>query len=117
MLSYCFLWQDVAPTATGAPLTIPFLLIGIAIFYFFMIRPSLKEQRAQKDFAESIKKGARIVTAGGIHGVVASVEGDIINVAIAPKTNIKVQRGYISSELTNAAYGKNASSAPGSSKE
>lgn len=116
MLSYCLLWQNTAGSASP-PIAIPFLLIGIAIFYFFMIRPSLKEQRAQKDFAEAIKKGSRVVTAGGIHGVVAAIEADVITVSIAPKTNIKVQRGYISSELTNAAYGKNTAAPAASSKE
>ena len=117
MLSFVLLWQEAAPGTTGSPLTLPFLLIALAVFYFFMIRPQMKEQRAQKDFADGLKKGSRVVTAGGIHGTIAAIEEDAITLVIAPKTNIKVQRGYISSELTKAAYGENAAPAASASKE
>ena len=118
LLSFCLLWQDaVASDAGGSALTIPFLMIGLAIFYFFMIRPSIKEQQAQKDFASALKKGARVVTAGGLHGTIAAVESDHILLVIAPKTTIKVQQGYISSELTKSAYGENSKGAASPAKE
>jgi len=49
--------------------------VGIAlVFYFFMIRPQQKKQKDQKKFAEAIQKGDQVVTIGGIHGKVYSVE-------------------------------------------
>lgn len=105
------------PAQGGSALTIPFLLVAVGIFYFFMIRPSIKEQKAQTNFSDSLKKGSRVVTAGGIHGTISSIDDNVISLLIAPKTAIKVQRSYISSELTNAAYGEKAATATTSTKE
>ncbi len=46
---------------------VPLLLIMV-VFYFFLIRPQMKRQKELKTFRESLKKGDRIVTAGGIYG-------------------------------------------------
>lgn len=105
-----FLWQTVEP-GTGAeagsnPFLLPFMAIGIGVFYFFMIRPSIKEQKAQKSFTDSLKKGNKVVTIGGIHGTIASVEEGVLTLLIAPKTVITVQRGSISQDATQAAYGE-----------
>lgn len=105
-----FLWQaatpDNAANAGANPFLLPFMAIGIGIFYFFMIRPSIKEQKEQKSFTEALKKGAKVVTIGGLHGVIASVEEDTLTLLIAPKTVITVQRGSISQDATKAAYGE-----------
>ena len=46
---------------------IPMVLI-IAVFYFFMIRPQVKKQKDQKKYVDELKKGDRVVTTAGIHG-------------------------------------------------
>jgi preprotein translocase subunit YajC len=49
--------------------------VGIAlVFYFFMIRPQQKKQKDQKKFIEEIKKGDSVVTIGGLHGKVYSLD-------------------------------------------
>ena len=48
----------------------------ILIMYFFMIRPQQKKQKESKKFIEEIKRGDEVVTIGGLHGKVSSVEGD-----------------------------------------
>ncbi|MGH1339340.1 MAG: preprotein translocase subunit YajC [Aureispira sp.] len=101
-----FLWQTAAPEAGSNPFLLPFMAIGIGVFYFFMIRPSIKEQKVQKNFTESLKKGNKVVTIGGVHGTIASVEENILTLLIAPKTVITVQRGSISQDATQAAYGE-----------
>ena len=62
-----FLWQTAADNGGGNPYLLPFMAIGIGIFYFFMIRPSIKEQREQKNFIDSLKKGNKVVTLSLIH--------------------------------------------------
>jgi preprotein translocase subunit YajC len=51
---------------------IPMVLI-IVIFYFFMIRPQMKKAKDAKKFRESLSKGDKIVTIGGIHGKITDV--------------------------------------------
>lgn len=108
MMDYLFfLWQtDVSADAGANPYLLPAMAIGIGIFYFFMIRPSIKEQKSQKNFIDTVKKGNKVVTIGGIHGTVVSSEEDTLTLLIAPKTVITVQRGSISQDATQAAYGE-----------
>jgi preprotein translocase subunit YajC len=53
-----------------------FFPLIIVVFYFFMIRPQQKKAKEQKVFRENIKKGDNIVTVGGLHGKIASLEND-----------------------------------------
>ncbi len=75
-----------------------FILIGgfIIIFYFFMIRPQQKKQKEQKKFIEEIKKGDNVVTMGGIHGKVSSIENDTVLLEVDRSTKIKVEKSSIS---------------------
>jgi preprotein translocase subunit YajC len=118
MNNILFLWQDAGgETAVGgmSPLFWPFMLVGIAIMYFFIIRPSAKEQKDQKSFSSNLKKGSKVITIGGVHGTIASLEEDKLTLLIAPKTIITVQRSAISLEQTKSVYG--STSAANSSKE
>lgn len=51
------------------------IMIGgmVAIMYFFMIRPQMKKQKEAKTFRESLQKGDKVVTIGGIHGKVVDI--------------------------------------------
>ncbi|WMX12080.1 MULTISPECIES: preprotein translocase subunit YajC [unclassified Aureispira] len=119
MNNILFLWQEAGGEAAGVaganPLFWPFMLAAILVMYFFIIRPSAKEQKEQKSFSSNLKKGSKVVTIGGIHGTIASLEEDKITLLIAPKTVITVQRSAISLEQTKSVYG--SSSATNSSKE
>ena len=52
----------------GGASSLIFLGLIIVVFYFFMIRPQMKKTKEAKKFRESLKKGDKIVTIGGIHG-------------------------------------------------
>ena len=56
----------------------PLLYVGliILIFYFFLIRPQQKKMKEAKNFRESLSKGSRVVTIGGIHGKIESIKED-----------------------------------------
>jgi preprotein translocase subunit YajC len=63
------------------------LLFGgmFAVFYFFMIRPQQKKQKEQKTFLDNLKKGDAVVTIGGIHGKVSSVQDTTVSLEIDNK--------------------------------
>lgn len=52
-----------------------FLMLGliIVIMYFFMLRPQMKKMKVEKQFKESINKGDKVVTIGGVHGKITEV--------------------------------------------
>lgn len=104
MTTIIYLFQDVAAQGPS-PLFWPFMLIGLAIFYFFIIRPQQKEQQKQKGFTESLKKGSKVVTIGGLHGTITDLDETQVSILIAPKTVVNIQRSCISLELSQAVYG------------
>jgi preprotein translocase subunit YajC len=71
-----------------------FIIMGgfILIFYFLMLRPQRKQQRERQAMLESIKKGDRIQTTGGLIGVVTAAEPKELTVRIAPEVRVKIAR-------------------------
>ena len=67
---------------------IPLILI-IVVFYFFMIRPQMKRQKELKNFRESLKKGDKIITTGGIYGKIVEIEDHAILIEV--DTNVKIR--------------------------
>jgi preprotein translocase subunit YajC len=93
------LLQAGAPGGFGVENIIFLVLIGL-IFYFFMIRPQQKKQKDAKTFMESIKKGDNVVTIGGIHGKVSSIEGDALILEVDRGMKLKIEKSAISHDFT-----------------
>lgn len=81
---------------------LPFLLI-IVVFYFFMIRPQVKRQKELRKYRESLKKGDKVVTTGGIYGKVTEVKESHVVIEIANDVNIKVDKAGIIMDMSDAA--------------
>ncbi|HAH36400.1 MAG TPA: preprotein translocase subunit YajC [Algoriphagus sp.] len=72
----------------------------ILIMYFFMIRPQQKKQKETKKFIEEIKKGEDVVTIGGLHGKVSSVEGDVVILELDRGFKVKFEKSAISMDFS-----------------
>ncbi|EAZ81487.1 preprotein translocase subunit YajC [Algoriphagus machipongonensis] len=72
----------------------------ILIMYFFMIRPQQKKQKESKKFIEEIKKGDAVVTIGGLHGKVASVDGDTVILELDRGLKVTVEKSAISLDFS-----------------
>jgi preprotein translocase subunit YajC len=70
----------------------------IIVFYFFMIRPQQKKQKDHKKFVEDIKKGDAVITIGGLHGKVYSVEDDKVVLEVDKSTKMVFEKSAISLE-------------------
>lgn len=73
---------------------VPFLLI-IVIFYFLILRPQQKRQKERMKLLESLKKGDKVITAGGIYGTVEGLEEKTILVKVAENVKIKMERSSV----------------------
>ncbi|MDR1956875.1 MAG: preprotein translocase subunit YajC [Treponema sp.] len=80
---------------------IPFALI-IAIFYFLIIRPQNKKQKETQRMLNTLKKGDKVVTIGGIHGVIQSVKESSVIVKVDEDTKLEFSRSAISGVETSA---------------
>lgn len=72
-----------------------FLVLIVAVFYFFMIRPQMKRQKEAKKFREGLQKGDKVITAGGIYGKIAEVQDTYLFVEIDTNVKIKVDKGSV----------------------
>ncbi len=71
--------------------------VGIfAVFYFFMIRPQQKKQKEQKELLASIKKGDDVVTIGGLHGKVYTVEDTTVTLELDKGVKITFEKTAVS---------------------
>ena len=73
----------------------PVVLI-FAIFYFLLIAPMRRRQKALEKMIENLKKGDRVITNGGIHGKVVAVDPQVLHLEVADKVRIRVSRSAIS---------------------
>jgi len=73
------------------------LVFMFAIFYFLLIRPQQKKAKEHKALLDALKKGDNVITAGGVHGKVTSVDDTIVTLEIATGVNIKITKSYIAS--------------------
>jgi preprotein translocase subunit YajC len=79
------------------------LLFGgiIIVFYFFMIRPQQKKAKDQKVFRDTVKKGDSVVTIGGLHGKIYSVENDdTVWIEVDKGFRLQFEKSAISMEAT-----------------
>ncbi len=72
------------------------LLLMFAIFYFLLIRPQQKKSKQHRELLGALKKGDKVVSSGGLHGIVTGLTDDVVTMEIAPKVRVKVSRGSIS---------------------
>lgn len=71
------------------------LVAMFAIFYFLLIRPQQKRAKQHKELVGSLKPGDSVVTAGGMHGKIVSVEDGTISIEVATGVKIKMNRSSI----------------------
>lgn len=67
----------------------------VAIFYFLIIRPQQKQTKKLAEMRNALKKGDRVVTGGGIHGVITNVKGEVVTVRIADSVKIDVDKNAL----------------------
>lgn len=71
------------------------MLSIFVIFYFLLIRPQQKKAKEHRQFLENLKRGDRIITAGGIVGEIVSISDQVLTVEIADKVRVEVGRAYV----------------------
>lgn len=100
----------MAPPAQGAEANpimtfLPLILI-IVVFYFFMIRPQMKKQKELAAFRNSIAKGDKVVTTGGIYGKVVEIKDTVVLLQVDENVKIRVDKAAIVKDMNDVAAQK-----------
>ena len=75
------------------------LILLFVIFYFLIIRPQQKQQKAHKEMLASLKKGDRIVTNGGLIAEIVKPEEDFLKIKLADNVVVKLDRAYVARKI------------------
>ena len=98
-----FVSPAYAQSALGSQDTLTSFVLPMAlifvVFYFFMIRPQQQKQKDMKKMLEALRRGDRVVTAGGIIGTIVKAENDECQVEIADGVRVRVVRSTITSVM------------------
>ena len=108
-----------ANPATGSQTlmsVVPFVLI-IAIFYFFIIRPQNKKQKETQKMIDALKRGDKVVTIGGIHGVVTSTKEKTVILKVDDNVKIEVNRSAVAGVEKESVPSKSEKKADESKEE
>ena len=96
-----FLQAPAAAPGGGSMMWI-FLIAMFAIMYFFMIRPQNKKQKEIANFRKSLQVNQKVITAGGIHGVIKEINDNDIVPEIASNVRIRIDKNSIFAAAADA---------------
>lgn len=90
--------------ATGGGWTMWIMLILImVIMWFFMIRPQRKQQKELENFRKSLKKGDKVVTVGGIYGVVDEIKEKTLLIIVDGNVKLRVDKNSVVKDFSETA--------------
>jgi preprotein translocase subunit YajC len=84
---------------------LPLVLI-IVVFYFFFIRPQMKRSKDQKKFKESLQKGQKIITIGGIHGRIVEIQETTVTIEVENSVRLRVEKTAVAMDNTQTIEAK-----------
>ncbi len=104
MLNLIFLQAAEGAAQQGSQWSFWIMMILIfVVFYFFMIRPQTKKQKELQAQRDAMKKGDKVVTAGGIYGEIKEVQENAFIITIAKEVTIKVAKESVFADASDAA--------------
>jgi preprotein translocase subunit YajC len=77
------------------------LILVFVVFYFFMIRPQMKKQKEMTNYRNSLKKGDKVITTGGIYGRVNEVRDNYIMLDAGGDVKLKVDKSALLKDPTS----------------
>lgn len=77
------------------------MILIMVVMYFFMIRPQQKKQKEVIKWRDALKKGDKIVTAGGIYGTIVEVKDNVLFVEVDNNVKIKIDKSSVFRDITD----------------
>ena len=74
---------------------IGFLILFFVMMYFLMIRPQRKRQKEHQQLIEELKRGDRVITAGGVYGVIETVSEDSVVIKVESGATMRVAKNSV----------------------
>lgn len=105
MIEFLVLAQaQEAPPGSALGAFVPIILIFI-IFYFLLIRPQMKKQKEHQKMVSELKTGDKVVTSGGIYGLITNVRDTTVTLKIAENVKIELDRTSVGAIIKSSDSG------------
>ena len=103
----------MAPTSgatggSGIGSSLIFLVLIFVVFYFFFIRPQVKKQKDQKKYRESLAKGQKIITIGGIHGRIVEMQETTCTIEVEGGVKLRIEKSAVATDAQDKLTGEPA---------
>ena len=86
--------QQTATQGNAFMQFLPLILI-VVVFWFFMIRPQMKRQKELKKYRDELKKGDKVITAGGIYGVVKEIKETTLLIEVDGNVTLRIDKNMV----------------------
>ncbi|MBA4409481.1 MAG: preprotein translocase subunit YajC [Bacteroidota bacterium] len=100
-MNYLLMGQPAPGTEANPIMTFLPLVLIIVVFYFFMIRPQMKKQKEVTAFRNSLAKGDKVVTTGGIYGKILELKDNYVLLQIDDNVKIRVDKAALVRDMTD----------------
>lgn len=97
--------QPAQPQGSSWTMWVMLALIFV-VMYLFMIRPQRKEQKKLEEFRNSLKKGDKVVTAGGIYGVVDEIKDRSVLIKVDGEVKLRVDKNSLVKDFSETQQAK-----------
>ena len=96
---------QAAPAAQGGSQWSMWIMLALifVVMWFFMIRPQRKQQKELQNFRDSLKKGDKVVTIGGIYGTVCEIKEGSVLIEVDNNVKIRVSKQALVKDFTENA--------------
>jgi preprotein translocase subunit YajC len=101
----------MAPQSTGGNSQsswlsfLPLILI-VVVFYLFFIRPQMKRSKDQKKFRESLEKGQKVITIGGIHGRIVEIQDTTVTIEVEGQVRLRIEKSAVALDSSQTIENK-----------
>jgi len=101
----------MTPQATGGSSQsswlsfLPLILI-VVVFYLFFIRPQMKRSKDQKKFRESLEKGQKVITIGGIHGRIVEIQDTTVTIEVEGQVRLRIEKSAVALDSSQTIENK-----------
>ncbi|MFO7978893.1 MAG: preprotein translocase subunit YajC [Bacteroidales bacterium] len=101
-----FLMMPPEEGGGGLGAFLPLILI-VLVFYLFFIRPQMKKQKQLRKYRESLQKGDKIITIGGIHGKIVEIQETTYTVEVEGQNRLKIEKSAVAMDGASEKLGEN----------
>jgi preprotein translocase subunit YajC len=105
-MNYLLMGQPAQGAEANPIMTFLPLILIIVVFYFFMIRPQMKKQKELATFRNSIAKGDKVVTTGGIYGKILEIKDNTVLLQVDDNVKIRVDKAAIVKDMSDVQVQK-----------